>query len=443
MSVPLDRLYHYIESIANKVHGDVVISRFWPHGSKNLENLHYLRDMDWYHAMITPNIVCHDQEPLNFDYYQTYPVEATVVRLETKYQCRQPINIARDTIFDKTVLLHSEKESCEVDKYQVNNFIPVYYWSHALIALDWYRFAQHVQIKKKTKKTFLIYNRAWSGTREYRIKFVEFIHLLDLVGHCQTTFNSVDPETGIDYRDHVFKNTSWRPLSSLSNQLTSTAAPSCSSADFDLSDYENTDIEVVLETLFDDSRIHLTEKILRPIACGQPFILAATGGSLDYLQNYGFKTYGSVWNETYDTIADPAQRLLAIATLMKEIANWDSDTRNKKLAQAQEIADYNKKYFFSKEFVDLVTSELTTNLQQGLDQLLLTNTSSVWLTRHRERCQFPELKNILIGRTLLPEAASLDTLYLNTLFKTNEVIKVLHEARKYYLRSLSACTQNK
>jgi hypothetical protein len=37
----------------------------------------------------------------------------------------------------------------------------------------------------------------------------------------------------------------------------------------------------------------------------------------------------------------------------------------------------------------------------------------------------------------LPEAESLDTLYLNTVFKTNEVMKVLQQARKYYLRSLS------
>jgi hypothetical protein len=48
----------------------------------------------------------------------------------------------------------------------------------------------------------------------------------------------------------------------------------------------------------------LTEKALRPIACGQPFILAATPGSLQYLRSYGFKTFSGYIDETYDTIQE-------------------------------------------------------------------------------------------------------------------------------------------
>jgi hypothetical protein len=33
MSIPLDRLYHYIENIAKEIRGDdVLIYRFYPHG---------------------------------------------------------------------------------------------------------------------------------------------------------------------------------------------------------------------------------------------------------------------------------------------------------------------------------------------------------------------------------------------------------------------------
>ena len=40
MSIPLDRLYHYIESIAKEIRGDdVLIYRFFPHGSKNINDL--------------------------------------------------------------------------------------------------------------------------------------------------------------------------------------------------------------------------------------------------------------------------------------------------------------------------------------------------------------------------------------------------------------------
>ena len=43
MSIPLDRLYHYIHDVAEQVRGDyVLIYRFWPHGSKNIEDLSVL-----------------------------------------------------------------------------------------------------------------------------------------------------------------------------------------------------------------------------------------------------------------------------------------------------------------------------------------------------------------------------------------------------------------
>ena len=100
-------------------------------------------------------------------------------------------NLRPYTIYDNPILVHSEKQSPEVDKYQSLGFIPVYYWSHAFIALDWFRFANHINQQKKTNKTFLIYNRAWEGTREYRIKFVDFICEYNLTNHCQTKFNCV------------------------------------------------------------------------------------------------------------------------------------------------------------------------------------------------------------------------------------------------------------
>ena len=63
MSIPLDRLYHYIESIAEEVHGDsIVIYHFYPHGSKNISNIICLNPKDignkWKYS---PHIICYDQ----------------------------------------------------------------------------------------------------------------------------------------------------------------------------------------------------------------------------------------------------------------------------------------------------------------------------------------------------------------------------------------------
>jgi hypothetical protein len=119
-------------------------------------------------------------------------------------------------------------------------------------------------------------------------------------------------------------------------------------------DYEATDIEVVLETLFDDSRLHLTEKSLRPIAVAQPFILAGTHGSLEYLRSYGFKTFGDVWDESYDLVEDPAERLIQIAELMKYISTWLPHQRERNMAKHRPLPITTRNTFLVKRF--LITS---------------------------------------------------------------------------------------
>ena len=404
MNIPLDRLYHYIENIAQEIYSDrIIIYRFWPHGSKNINDLNNLHKSDgWFEKTVFPTIWCNDQEPLDYEFYRTniriWPNDEwiSILKLFNYFTLPTNLNYSPVTIFEKELLLHSEKQSDNLKKYQDDNeLIPVYYWSHALIALDWFRFAKHETFQKSTKKTFLIYNRAWSGTREYRLRFSDLLIERNLIDQCQTSCNPVDPGLNIHYTSHKFSNPAWRPTNVLENFLSPTTADSASSADFDTQDYNSTDIEVVLETLFDDGRLHLTEKSLRPIACGQPFILAGTQGSLEYLRSYGFKTFGDVWDESYDLVEDPTERLIQIAELMKYISNWLPHQRERNMAKAQEIANYNRQHFFSQEFFDLVVSELTTNLRLAFDQLNQGNNYIDWINRFKNLMTYPEVLKFL------------------------------------------------
>jgi len=384
MNIPLDQLYHYIQHIAEKIYGDlVVIYRFYPHGSKNINDLNNLENFnrennskESLNKTIFPLIWCNDQEPLNYEFYRNnlrvWP-KTPWISLLTSVGLNVPItnlNYRRASIFKKHILLHSEQRSYNLKKYKDNNeLIPVYYWSHAVIARDWFRYAEHETFQKNARKTFLIYNRAWGNTREYRLKFADLLIENDLVEHCQTTCNAVDPELGVHYTDYQFKNTQWKPSNKLENFCNTSTAHAASSASFETKDYNSTNIEIVLETLFDDTRLHLTEKSLRPIACGQPFILAGTHGSLEYLRSYGFKTFENVWEENYDLVEDPRDRLTQIVALMQQIAHWDTDTKSKKMQMAQQIADYNRQWFFSQGFFDQVTRELKTNLTVAFAEL--------------------------------------------------------------------------
>jgi hypothetical protein len=406
MNIPLDRLYHYIRDIAQEIYGDrIVIYRFWPHGSKNINNLNNLNEgtheslgvNEWTKKAISPNIWCNDQEPLDYEFYKVNTLDrngawTSILKSINQYIPFKNLNHFQNNVFEKGLLLHSEKKSIDLEKYQTDNeLIPVYYWSHAVIARDWFRYAEHVKQNKQSDKIFLIYNRAWSNTREYRLRFAELLIHLNLQDSCKTSVNPIEPELGIHYELHKFKNPVWRPQTVLENFFPTSTAHSHYSADFDIEDYEDTDIEVVLETLFDDSRLHLTEKSLRPIACAQPFILAGTHGSLEYLRSYGFKTFGDVWDESYDLVEDPAERLIQIAELMKYIANWLPHQRKRNMVQARAIADYNKKHFFSQEFFDRVIDELKTNLKSAVAELELCNNYVGWLDRWQKLLTYSEV----------------------------------------------------
>ena len=370
MSIPLDRLYHFIENIAKEINDNIIIYRFYPYGSKKLEDLVELcGPTTWQTKVLGSSIWCYDQEPLNYELYQHRGGTSKFADLLRSVGITPISGLPFFyTIYGKGYLLHSEKRSEDVIKYQNSQVIPIYYWSHALIALDWFRFAQHIKQKKQIKNIFLIYSRAWGGTREYRLKFAELLIGLNLQTHCKTSVNPIEPGLGIHYSQHLFANPSWQPLCILEDHFPTNTATSHYSADFDITDYEATDIEVVLETVFDDQRLHLTEKSLRPIACGQPFILAGTHGSLEYLRRYGFKTFGHIWDESYDLIENSKERLLAIADLMKIISCWTPEERINKLIEAQSVADYNRQHFFSKEFFNQIVAELQTNLTIALDQ---------------------------------------------------------------------------
>ena len=121
-------------------------------------------------------------------------------------------------------------------KYSENNFIPVYYWSHALISRDWFRFAEHDSSLKVVHKNFqfdfLVYNRAWTGSREYRLKFTELIVDNQLVENSNMKFSPHDD--GQHYTNFEFKNKNFQIIRyDLENIFEQNTATSSSSADYD------------------------------------------------------------------------------------------------------------------------------------------------------------------------------------------------------------------
>jgi len=387
MFVPFDRLYDFLDQFVNN---DTLIYRFYPHGSKKLSDISilkiYSKYYDYYTILGSIPILMHDQEPLNFDFYNNIDPKEILMFMQ-KYRSPKIKKLQQRNILDRYIdmqrcqnldifcgqhisdgwlLCHSEKKSLELSKYQSLGAVGVYWWSHAMIARDWYRYAQIDQrLNYKSmdfENDFNVYNRAWSGTREYRLKFAEMIVKNNLLSTTKLKFNERDHE--VHYRDHIFKNLRFSVDIDLSvlepNRFDSTA-----SADYSHEDYHRSAIDVVLETLFDDSRLHLTEKSLRPIACGKPFILVSTPGSLQYLRDYGFETFGEYIDESYDTVIDPLDRLKCIIKSMKSISSLPNHKKQYLYQKMHDVAQRNKDRLWSNDFAQQVINEFKENYQQA------------------------------------------------------------------------------
>ena len=436
MSVPLDRLYNYLDSLCNH---DLLIYRFSPHGSKNLSDLRELNNylpMGWRWCLLTPGVIVHDQEPLSFNTTKAMSIVTNFCNraqldyiapfqseLAAKYWFRA-LTVFRYSIYDKTLLIHSEKNSQDVNKFCKSEFIGVYWWAHAAIACDWYRFAKHdislaVNFERMTKD-FLIYNRAWSGTREYRVKFTEMIVDHNLQNFCNMKFNPIDDRC--HYLNFQPVNAAFKANRyDLENYFEPCTAAAHSSADYNSEDYISIAIEVVLETLFDDRRWQLTEKSLRPIACGRPFILAAAAGSLQYIKSYGFQTFAPYIDESYDTIQDPLSRLVAITNEMKRISQLSTEDKRSLWNAIYCVSKHNQDLFFSDHWQSSIFHEFVTNINQGLAIMEQHKTGSHWKQMQKRLTD----KKFLISS---PHLGSPDSMILDSLEHQDEIDKLIQQA---------------
>lgn len=89
--------------------------------------------------------------------------------------------------------------------------------------------------------------------------------------------------------------------------------------------YQNSLISVVTETnVFE---IFNTEKIFKPMVHRHPFIVVGPYKTLENLRKMGYKTFSEFWDESYDDIKDPTERLIKVVELCKEISEWDEQKK--------------------------------------------------------------------------------------------------------------------
>jgi hypothetical protein len=117
-------------------------------------------------------------------------------------------------------------------------------------------------------------------------------------------------------------------------------------------------IYVPTETVYFGQRQHLTEKTFKAIALEMPFVLVAPAGSLSYLREYGFRTFSPLIDETYDTIADPIERIEAVTQILLEIQARSAAAKIQLWHDLIPIVEHNYNHFYRGGFRDVLEAEL-------------------------------------------------------------------------------------
>ena len=350
-----------------------------PYGATQPENLEELTDnLDDLNAVLRaegrlditieegPFFIFYDQEPIygKFNY-----------RL---------FDHIRDNCMGPFVLVTTEKNNPELDQIHARYGWPiVYYFHHAFAAHDWFRGCRYhprliVPNKRTLVRKYITFNRLTSSGRVYRSLLLSELVKRSILDQGYVSYNDTCPDGGT-YQENLQQAVTDGLISQFDAEeaiVNIDQAPHPLRVDYQdhalipnhsfmLSAVEQTQESfcyLVTETCYWEPKCHLTEKIFKPIVSRMPFVLAGPAHNLKYLREYGFKTFGTWIDESYDDIEDPIERMIAIGATMEKICSKSLAELKSMLTEMEPVLQYNYDRFYSHEFLDQCWSELSTNL---------------------------------------------------------------------------------
>lgn len=116
--------------------------------------------------------------------------------------------------------------------------------------------------------------------------------------------------------------------------------------------YIDTYFSLVTETIFDYPYSFRTEKIAKPLAMGHPWIAVTNAGYYKDIRNLGFKTFGHLIDESFDSIDDHQTRIDRIVQVVDDLCRQDLASF---LDGAQAVCKYNQQHLL--EIIPAIRSE--------------------------------------------------------------------------------------
>lgn len=330
---------------------------------------------------ILQRVLFNDQEPIdsvNFSkiYSEHYPIHMKHKSEKSSFADSGFTNYFEDGCNFHVVANseHSQEKDALFKKFGVLNW---YYFFHGFAALDWYRNFQYLPPIRNYLKVFITFNNLFTEKRSYRLNLIS--RIADLDGYISLGQHN----TANQIKQEIFSPNSLLSKESQKLILTNLLNTNLSkyiidtedhhgalSASGDYKDYLALSyglFHLVTETVFYDEKLHLTEKVFKPIVARRPFFLVAAPGNLAYLKSYGFKTFDRWIDESYDEEKDPDLRIIKITNEVRRLCNMPYEELDKMYQEMQEVLDYNFNWFY-RDFKQVLVNELVDNFVNCLVQ---------------------------------------------------------------------------
>ena len=263
----------------------------------------------------------------------------------------------------KTVLITSERNSNDVawvcDTYGI---VADYYFFHGWAALDWYRGYNHSFLSqpwpdRKFYHAFICPNNIVGGQRSHRLRLLSELGRRGCINQNLISFPATCPYEHKSVME-LFQEHNLLFPKNLSLPLIIDNGKN-HSGDSHRIDFWTQSMKcfchVVTETVYDDNRIHITEKTFKPIVLQQPFLIVGNRGALKYLRDYGFQTFGDLWDEDYDDL-DHEHRIRAVADICEDITSWSLSKMQQAQLKIANVVRHNHDWFYN-EFQNVLWKE--------------------------------------------------------------------------------------
>jgi hypothetical protein len=369
----LDNFYNIIsKNLLDLVDAEGYYFRIF--GSTEPKDLDCIYDLDLEHYETNRYVVFYDQEPIytkQFNRIFQHPIDDGPAQdIIYGLICYHP-----DTLYFKNklhIIANSEHSQEKTNLLREHNQLDWYYFFHGFAALDWYKNIQYLPSIKTFSKVFISFNNLINEKRSYRLTLISMMidSGLDKYGYIsmcqQDTAKKIKNEL---YSPHSLISTQSKilihktllpdpPILIIDTDVTIGTL----SANDNLKTLSLGLFHVVTETIFYDEKLHLTEKIFKPIVARRPFILVGAPGNLAYLKSYGFKTFGQWIDESYDLEKDPDQRLTKIVIELDKLCKLPESVLIQMYEEMQDILEYNFQWFYNG-FREQITNELVDNFE--------------------------------------------------------------------------------